>query len=60
MEKFLKVLMAALFLGSTTGLVFAQDTGGDKGAKVHKTHKAHKGGKKSKKGSVTTTTAPPK
>ncbi len=58
MKKLLVALMAVLFLGSTTGMVFAQTGGGstDTTTKVHKTHK--KGHKKSKKGAGTTAPAP--
>ena len=65
MKKWMMALMAVLFLGATSGLALAQDTGGDKaattgkkGAKISKAH--HKGGKKSKKGSSGSTTPPPK
>ena len=61
MKKLIVTLMAVLFLGATTGMVFAQTGGGstDTTTKVHKTHKkGHKGGKKSKKGADTTAPAP--
>ena len=59
MKKLIIALMAVLFLGSTTGLVMAQDTAANKTT----TTKAHKGGKKhkhSKKGKKATadTSAP--
>lgn len=59
MKKFLMVLVAALFLGSTTGMVFAQaPAGADKTMKAHKGgKKGHKGGKKSKKGAETSAPA---
>ena len=64
MKKLLAVLMAVLFLGATTGMVYAQGTTGSSGktVKAHKGgKKGHKGGKKGKKGSsADTTTAPPK
>jgi uncharacterized protein YxeA len=50
MKKLLIALMAVLFLGSTTGLVYAQATTGDQPVKITKTTKGHKGGKKGHKG----------
>ncbi len=62
MKKIVLALMAVLFLGTTTGLVMAQDTGSTTATKATKTHKGgkkgHKGGKKGKKGSSTTSSAP--
>lgn len=43
MKKLIMTLMAVLFLGATTGMVFAQAAGT---AKPAATSKSHKGGKK--------------